>query len=434
MSRFDHWPLFGLRVRTPRIELRYPSDDDVAEIAQRSVTEGIHNPAWMPFAFEWTDVAPPLQQRSSMQFHWGLRATWQPEHWHCNFVVIESGRIVGTQSAEATEFPRLGEATTGSFVLRPEQGRGLGTEMRSAILHLVFAGLGAQHALTGAWSDNAPSLGVTRRLGYELTGTRRMLSRGIPREMSLFRVSREVWAQTRRDDIVVEGLGPCLDLFGVPRRDTCAGLDGCRAGWVVATRAGVEVVDSIAGVLEQRHRSVGVDMPIGLPRDGDRAADRAARRFLSPRASTIFSTPARAVLGAADYADACARSADATGKKISLQSWHIMPKIAELDAALSPADEDRVVEVHPECSFAEMNGGAPLVSKHTVEGRAVRTALLERVFGQIPSTPRGATRDDVLDAYAVLWTAERFAAGLHRELAGEVGQRDQRGLLMRIVA
>ncbi len=434
MSRDDHWPLFGLRVRTPRIELRYPSDADIVDIAQRSVTEGIHDPAWMPFAFEWTDVAPPLQQRSSMQFHWGLRATWRPEHWHCNLVVVENGRIVGAQSAEAIEFARLGEATTGSFLLRPEQGRGLGTEMRAAILHLVFAGLGAQYALTDAWSDNAQSLGVTRRLGYEMIGTRRMLSRGTAREMSLFRISRETWAQTRRDDIVVEGLGPCLDLFGVPRAETCAGLDGCRAGWVVATRAGVEVVDSVTGVLEQRHRAVGVDMPIGLPGHGDRAADRAARRFLSPRGSTIFSTPARAVLGAADYADACALSADATGKKISLQAWHILPKIAELDAAISTADEDRVVEVHPECSFAVMNSGKPLVSKHTAEGRAVRTALLEQVFGPLPSTPRGATRDDVLDAYAVLWTAERFAGGQHRDLGGDVGQRDERGLLMRIVA
>ena len=116
-----------------------------------------------------------------------------------------------------------------------------------------------------------------------------------------------------------------------------------------------------------------------------------------------------------------------------MQSWHILGKIADLDHALTPADEDRVVEVHPECSFAEMNGGTPLVSKHSAEGRAVRTALLETVFGALPPTPRGAARDDVLDAYAVLWTAERFAAGLHRDLGAEVGQRDERGLLMRIV-
>ena len=431
MSRVDHWPLFGLRVRTPRLELRYPNDDDISEIAQRSVTDGIHDPAWMPFGIEWTDVAAPLQQRLSMQFHWGLRANWKPDQWHCNLVVSSGGRIVGTQSAEATDFARLGEVTTGSFLVRTAQRQGLGTEMRAAILHLVFEGLGAEFALTAAWADNHPSLGVTRRLGYEATGAKRMLSRGTPREMLTFRLSRAAWEPNRRDDIVIEGLGPCLDMFGAARTDSCAGLDGCRAGWVVATRAGVSVVRSIRDVLVQRHRVVGVDMPIGLPADGDRQADRAARTFLSPRASTIFSTPPRACLGSSDYADACARAAQATGKKISLQSWHILPKIAEVDLALTPADEDRVVEVHPECSFAEMNGGRPLVSKHTAEGREVRTALLEGVFGALPPTPRGAARDDVLDAYAVLWSAERFAAGLHHELGA--GQRDERGLLMRIV-
>ena len=433
MSRVDHWPLFGLRVRTPRLELRYPSDDDIGELAQRSITDGIHDPSWMPFGMEWSDVAPPLQQRLSMQHHWGLRANWQPEHWHCNLVVSIDGRIVGAQSAEAIDFPRLGQVTTGSFLVRPAQGHGIGTEMRAAILHFVFAGLGAQYALTAAWANNHPSLGVTRHLGYEPTGAKRMLSRGTAREMLTFQLSRATWEASRRDDIVVEGLNPCLDMFGVARLDTCAGLDGCRAGWVVATRAGVSVAASLDEVLSQRHRVVGVDMPIGLAANGDRHADRAARRFISPRGSTIFSTPPRVCLRASDYADACERSARASGKKISLQSWHILGKIADLDHALTPADEDRVVEVHPECSFAEMNGGTPLVSKHSAEGRAVRTALLETVFGALPPTPRGAARDDVLDAYAVLWTAERFAAGLHRDLGAEVGQRDERGLLMRIV-
>jgi RimJ/RimL family protein N-acetyltransferase len=215
MSRVDHWPLFGLRVRTPRIELRYPSDDDVAEIAQRSVTDGIHDPAWMPFAFEWTDVAPPLQQRHSMQFHWGLRANWQPEHWHCNFVVVERGRIVGTQSAEATEFARLGEATTGSFLLRPEQGRGLGTEMRAAALHLGFAGLGAIRAETAAWEDNPSSQAVTRKLGYTDHGWTYLEREGARRRMLRYALTREEWEAGRRDDIAVHGLEPCLPLLGL---------------------------------------------------------------------------------------------------------------------------------------------------------------------------------------------------------------------------
>src|ERR1700712_5016081 len=144
MSAVEVWPLFGLRVRTPRVELRYPTDDEVAEIAHRSVADGIHDPAFMPFGFEWTDVDPPAQQRNSMQFHWSLRAGWTPDNWNCNFAVVVDGRIVGAQSAEAVKFATMRSVTTGSFLFMPEQGKGIGTEMRAAILHLVFEGLGAE--------------------------------------------------------------------------------------------------------------------------------------------------------------------------------------------------------------------------------------------------------------------------------------------------
>jgi RimJ/RimL family protein N-acetyltransferase len=215
MSLAQHWPLFQLCVRTPRIELRYPTDDEVAEIADRSVEQGIHDPAFMPFAMEWTDVPAPLQQRRSLQHHWSLRAAWEPTSWNCNFAVVVDGRIVGAQSAGADDFATLGTILTGSFLFRPEQGKGIGTEMRAAVLHLVFAGLGAHIARTSAWEDNTQSLGVTRKLGYEFEGQRRALSRGAPREMISFRLTRPTWEAHRRDDIEIEGLEPCLELFGV---------------------------------------------------------------------------------------------------------------------------------------------------------------------------------------------------------------------------
>ncbi|MCU1394643.1 MAG: putative succinyl-CoA transferase [Ilumatobacteraceae bacterium] len=434
MSAVDHWPLFGLQVRTPRLELRYPTDDEVAEIAARSVSDGVHDPASMPFSFEWTDVPSPTQERNSMQFHWSLRAGWRPTGWNCNLAVIADGRIVGTQSAEAADFAALRTVTTGSFLFQPFQGKGLGTEMRAAILHLAFAGLGAETARTGAWSDNQPSLGVTRRLGYEHVGTERMLSRGEPRDMERYVLSREMWHRRRRDDIAIEGLAPCLEMFDAPTARGCAGVDGCKAGWVVATRSGARVVTKITDVFGAGHHVVGVDMPIGLPDAETREADLAARRFLSPRGSTIFPTPPRACLGAADYADACARSAALTGKKLTLQTWHILAKMREVDDALDAAAEQRIIEVHPECSFAEMNGGQPLTTKHASDGLERRTALIEAEFGPVPRRLPGATRDDILDAYATLWTAERFAAGRQRDLPEGIVQRDSRGLRMRIVA
>lgn len=178
-------------------------------------------------------------------------------------------------------------------------------------------------------------------------------------------------------------------------------------------------------------------MPIGLSDRDPRRADLDARRTISPRGCTIFPTPVRACLDAENYADACARSFEITGKKISVQAWHILAKIREVDAAITPSDERRVIEVHPECSFALMNGGPPLASKHTSAGLEQRAACIDAAL-DVPDLasqrpPAGATRDDVLDAYAVLWTAERFTAGTHRELPDDAEQRDGRGLLMRIV-
>jgi hypothetical protein len=62
----EHWPLFDLIVRTPRVELHYPNDDDVDALADLAA-RGIHDPTVMPFLFPWTDVAPPLQQRNTLQ-------------------------------------------------------------------------------------------------------------------------------------------------------------------------------------------------------------------------------------------------------------------------------------------------------------------------------------------------------------------------------
>ena len=51
---------------------------------------------------------------------------------------------------------------TGSWLGLRHQGHGIGKEMRAAVLHFAFAGLGAIEALSGAWDDNKPSLGVER--------------------------------------------------------------------------------------------------------------------------------------------------------------------------------------------------------------------------------------------------------------------------------
>ena len=110
-----------------------------------------------------------------------------------------------------------------------------------------------------------------------------------------------------------------------------------------------------------------------------------------------------------------------------------MAKIKEVDALISRDHEHRVAEMHPECSFVAMNSGETLASKHTSLGIEQRSRLVESHFGVTPIPLQFARIDDVLDAYAVLWSAERFAVGIHRTMPEHNEQRDARGLLMRIV-
>jgi predicted RNase H-like nuclease len=232
----------------------------------------------------------------------------------------------------------------------------------------------------------------------------------------------------------------------VSRSARVAGVDGCRGGWAVvevALRRGapsrVARVDSIGPLVARARRgelaAVGIDMPIGLP-DGDRrAADVEARARLGTRRSSVFPTPARAVLGASDYPDALARSRAATGRGLSRQAFHLLGRIAEVDRAVRPADQRRVVEVHPESCFAVL-AGAPLAEpKRSAAGRAARLALLVPHFPDVADhvghRPAGVAVDDLLDAFAVAWTARRVARGRAERLGD--GALDARGLRMEIV-
>jgi RimJ/RimL family protein N-acetyltransferase len=209
----EHWPLFGLRVETPSLTLRYPDDDDAAAMANLAA-EGIHDPGWMPFSFPWTDSPPPMLQRGSLQHIWRTRAEWTPLQWHLPMAVVVDGDIVGVQAMLADQFPTLRTVSTGSWLGRRYQGKGIGTEMRSAILHLAFAGLGAHYAQSRAFIDNDASIAVTRRLGYEDTGRELVVRREAPAWMLSFRLPRSRWEQRRREEIVIVDLDACLELFG----------------------------------------------------------------------------------------------------------------------------------------------------------------------------------------------------------------------------
>lgn len=213
MAIVDHWPLFGLRVRTPRLELRPPDDELAAEVAELAV-KGINEPGFRPFRPLWDEVPPPHQQRNTLQHLWQARAAWKPSSWHLPLAVVVDGRVAGVQGMLADDFAARRTISSGSWLGRGYQGRGLGTEMRAAMLHLGFAGLGAVRAESGAWHDNQASLGVSRKLGYTPNGDKVVLRGEVPdREIRLV-LSRERWEQDRRHDIDLIGVAPCLPFFG----------------------------------------------------------------------------------------------------------------------------------------------------------------------------------------------------------------------------
>ena len=215
------------------------------------------------------------------------------------------------------------------------------------------------------------------------------------------------------------------------------GVDGCRAGWVVVTARthpfrvlSVEMVADIAEVIARPVDLVAVDMPIGLDARRSRACDLMARSMLGPRRGSVFPAPFRPVLDAVDYHDALARSRAAGGVGLSIQAWNLVPKIARLDALMTPALQERVREAHPELAFARLAGTPMSTHKSEPAGRAERVS----VIGE-PPVLAGARRsdvapDDVVDASVLARTAADLLAG--DALTVGDGSLDDNGLRMEI--
>jgi RimJ/RimL family protein N-acetyltransferase len=208
------WPLFGLNVSTPRLSLRYVTDElgeQLAELAAR----GIHDPNTMPFSEPWTDVAPPELQRNTMRYFWRSRAETTSGHWHLNLASHDqNGVLIGLCSLDAEGFTTHRTATTGSWIGHQFQGRGLGREMRQAALHLIFAGLNGERATTRAWHDNIASLRVTRSLPYTQDGAAQEQRRERPDTMLAFSMTRRQWQTVRRNDIGLTGVEPIREFLG----------------------------------------------------------------------------------------------------------------------------------------------------------------------------------------------------------------------------
>lgn len=207
-------PLFGLRLRTERLELRLPTREELVALA--GVAEaGVHPPEQMPFRVAWTDRAgKPGFRESFLDHHLGLLRDWSPERWFLELAVWADGEPMGFQSVRAARFAQTRRVETGSWLGQGFQGEGYGTEMRAAVLDLAFLGLGAAAAESGYAEDNLQSKGVSTKLGYEPAGDGWESPRGVPVRHLKLAVMAARWAEIEHAPTRIDGLDACLALFG----------------------------------------------------------------------------------------------------------------------------------------------------------------------------------------------------------------------------
>jgi predicted RNase H-like nuclease len=201
------------------------------------------------------------------------------------------------------------------------------------------------------------------------------------------------------------------------------GVDGCRAGWVGALLDGASYDVLVAATFTEllaaaRPRGLGavaVDIPIGLPDGPPRLADLLARQRLpAGRKSSVFPAPTRVATEQSTHIEASTANREATGGiGISIQVFHLVPKVLEVDAYARSGPASPLIEAHPEVCFCEIDPECVVPSKRTEQGLAARTAALRFVGLEPPAYRRGQgyAADDLLDACAVAWTARRHAHG-----------------------
>lgn len=228
-----------------------------------------------------------------------------------------------------------------------------------------------------------------------------------------------------------------------------AGVDGCPSGWFRIcreTESGELRFDVVKNVRDLVRRdpqpsTVALDMPIGLPAAGDRACDKAARRAIGPRRSSVFPVPIRPAIAATTRQEASAITLGIDGRRVGLQTWAILPKIRSVDEALAHDEVVRATlrEVHPEVSFWAWNACKAMKRHKKKGGLAERVSLAEAWLGPgILKRARGIYLkqelgdDDVVDAIAALWTAHRIAEGTATTLP-DSPPTDETALPMEIV-
>ncbi|RCW40712.1 putative RNase H-like nuclease [Halopolyspora algeriensis] len=206
------------------------------------------------------------------------------------------------------------------------------------------------------------------------------------------------------------------------------GVDACKVGWVgvalggaVPTAYFAETIDDVVAQAHAAHplAVVAVDIPIGLPDEGRRQADELARKAVGGLSSSVYITPVRKALEEDDHAAAVETNRGITGEGVSVQAFGVRARVYEVERWVEQTDH-HVVEVHPEVSFATMAETPLTARKGTWTGCRHRHELLAESGISLPSdlgtAGTKAAVDDILDAAAAAWTAQRVHRGTAQSL------------------
>ena len=206
------------------------------------------------------------------------------------------------------------------------------------------------------------------------------------------------------------------------------GVDLCRGSWAgIRLRNGAFDGGGVFPSLEQIATSFGklavtiaVDIPLSYPPDGrkGRRCETEGRALLGPRRSSMFDTYPQHVLAAGSHSKANALALETIGCGLSQQSYALGPAIRE---AIAWSQRDpRIHETHPELVYWNLAGR--LASKKSWSGFRQRLAALEGIGIHLPvAFPEmdQAALDDVLDAAAATWVADRIALGQAKRLPAQ---------------
>jgi RimJ/RimL family protein N-acetyltransferase len=207
------WPLFGLRLRTERLELRIPTDPELVDMVA-AVRQGIVGDEPYPMSVGWVDEPEPRRTWNALAFHWRCRAAISPDDFNLVFGVFLDDVAIGTQDIGASDFTSLRGVSTGSWIARPWQGNGYAREMRAAVLELGFTCLDATHATSSARDTTTRSIKVSTGLGYRENGRLPFSFAGEVAEEVRFRLDRTDWeARVDRPSVEISGWEPCAPMF-----------------------------------------------------------------------------------------------------------------------------------------------------------------------------------------------------------------------------